>query len=259
VMTDTITEYVYGDGQPDGATVREILTNAYGEDWERELSDVIDTAERSEMHYTQRAGESFRNYRHDYYPVIVLRNTKGRDVHGYEDPIDVANYRVLQDNWSDYEGLTNGPYSGSSHIALDLDKLAPSDLVETLEALARYPLLSNDEHSVVENEFITEHWESYGRDDTLDAVARAIGADNRSDLTDYATELVEQLTFSGALSYGCGDGWPTFIDVSAVDFGTDAVAAWIRARLGLVVSVRTNSGYGPSFTAYLNKRNLIGA
>jgi hypothetical protein len=27
--------------------------------------------------------------------------------------------------------------------------------------------------------------------------------------------------------------------------------------LGLVVSVRTNSGYGPSFTAYCNKRNLI--
>jgi hypothetical protein len=252
---DTITEYVYGDGQPDEATVREILTAAYGDDWQHQLSHVVDVAERSEMHYTRDAS-GFTNYRHDYYPVIVLRNTKGRDVHGYEDPIDVANYRVLQDNWSDYEGLSDGPYSGSSHIALDLDRPAPSDLVETLEALARYPLLSDDEHSVVEQEFITEHWDSYGRNDTLDAVARAIGADSRSDLTDYATELVESLTFGGVLDYGCGGGYPTFIDVSAVDFGTDIIAQWIRARLGLVVSVAGYGGYN-RFTAYCNRRNLI--
>lgn len=258
MSNDTIQEFIYGDGQPDNATVREILVAAYGDNWERSLSHLVTVTERSEMTYTTDAS-GFRGYRHDYYPVIVIANTVGRDVHGYEEPIGVANYRVLQDNWSDYEGLSDGPYSGISCIALDLDKPAPSDLIETLEALESYPLLSDDEHCVVEQEFITEHWDSYGRNDTLDAVARAIGVDNRTDLTDYASELVERLTFAGVLDYGCGGGYPTFIDVSMVDFGTERVAAWVRARLGLVVPVREGSGYGPTFIAYLNPRNLIAA
>jgi hypothetical protein len=41
---DTIQDFIYGDGQPDGATVREILTLAYGDDWEQQLSDVVTVA-----------------------------------------------------------------------------------------------------------------------------------------------------------------------------------------------------------------------
>jgi hypothetical protein len=254
---DTIQDFIYGDGQPDGATVREVLTLAYGDDWERQLSDVVTVGERSEMQYVTDAS-GFRNFRHDYFPLIVIRLTCGRSVYGYEDALEVANYRVLRDEWSDVEGLTDGPYSDSSHIALDLDKPAPTTLVETLESLRNYPSLSDDEYSTVEQEMILEHWESYGRSDTLDAVAQAIGADSSLDLTDYAGELVEQLTFSGQLFLGNGGEYPSLIDSSAAEFGADVVAQWIRARLGLVVPV---TGYGnrPLFIAYCNRRNLIAA
>jgi hypothetical protein len=140
----------------------------------------------------------FKNFRHDYFPLIVVRNShNGRSVYGYEDALDVANYRVLRDEWSDVEGLTDGPYSDSSHIALDLGQASTDDACRNLESLRNYPVLSDDEYSTVEQEMILEHWESYGRSDTLDAVAKAIGADSSLDLTDYASELVEQLTFSG--------------------------------------------------------------
>jgi hypothetical protein len=170
---DTIQDFIYGDGQPDGATVREVLTLAYGDDWERQLSDVVTVGERSEMQYVTDAS-GFRNFRHDYFPLIVIRLTCGRSVYGYEDALEVANYRVLRDEWSDVEGLTDGPYSDSSHIALDLDKPAPTTLVETLESLRNYPSLSDDEYSTVEQEMILEHWEDPA---LLDSSAAEFGAD----------------------------------------------------------------------------------
>jgi hypothetical protein len=255
-MTDnTITEYRYGDGQPEGATVREVLVAAYGDDWETSLNDIVSTGERREMEYRTGTG-GFRDYHHDYFPAIAINYTTGRDVHGYEKATDVANYRVLHDQWSDVEGLSDGWWSNCSVIALDLDKPAPIDLVDVLESLREYPVLSEDEWSTVEQEFIMEHWESYGRSDTLDTLAHALGVDSL-DLTDYASELVEQLTFSGAIGQlGNGSEYPSLIDSSAAEFGSEVVAAWIRARLGLVVSVRH---YGHGFTAYLNRRNLIEA
>ena len=68
---NTVDEYCYGDGQPEGATVREVLTAAYGEDWERSLSDIVSTGERSEMQYVTDAS-GFKNFRHDYFPLIAL-------------------------------------------------------------------------------------------------------------------------------------------------------------------------------------------
>ena len=237
------------------ATVRETLVAQYGDRWESVMSHVVSVAERRET--TQTTDNGYPRLSFDYIPVIVIANTCGRNVWGYEEPVTVANYRVLRDQWSDVDGLSDGPYDGSSDIALDLDSVAPVDLIDVLDGLADYPVISDDEWSTVEQEFIQEHWESYGLSDTLDTVAKAIGADSSLDLTDYATELVTELTFSGAIGQlGNGSEYPSMIDSSAVEFGSEVVAQWIRARLGLVVPVRH---YGRGFTAYLNPRNLIAA
>ena len=137
---NTVDEFRYGDGQPEGATVREVLTAAYGDDWERSLSDIVSTGKRREMHYT-REPNGYTGFRHDYFPLVAINYTKGRDVHGYEDAADVSNYRVLRDQWSDVEGLSDGPWSNCSVIALDLDSEAPVDLVDVLESLREYPIL----------------------------------------------------------------------------------------------------------------------
>jgi hypothetical protein len=48
--------------------------------------------------------------------------------------------------------------------------------------------------------------------------------------------VLDELTFSGG-NYGITDNYPTFIDVSAVDFQTDDVVAWIAANAGDTVTV----------------------
>src|SRR5690606_18787823 len=115
------------------------------------------------------------------------------------------------------------PYSCSTHIALDLDSEAPENLVQVIESLEGYPVLCDEELSRAEQEMIEEHWEYYGKMDTLDAIARAIGQDSRLDLSDAAADIAWTLTFSGVLDYGDNDGYPTVIDVSACDFGTEDV------------------------------------
>ncbi|AHB31946.1 hypothetical protein X816_gp10 [Mycobacterium phage Jovo] len=235
------------------ATVREVLADVYGEDWATEdyrrniLSHVVDVFWNEE------------GYKAIAPSQIIINNTMGYDVHGYADVADIANYRELRERWSDCEALTDGPYSGSRHIGLELDKEAPADLIEVLEALEDYLVLDDQLYSEVEQETMLDHWELYGRDDVYDAVAKAIGADHRSDLTDYAEELIDTLVWEGILDYGCGGGYPTMIDSSMCDFGTEAVAEWIKARLGLVVFIKPHNGYGNGRDVFLNRNNLVSA
>lgn len=233
------------------ATVRETLTSEYGENWERQLSHVVYVAQ--DLRSTHRPFP----HRTEYVPVIVFNRTRVRDAYDYVDPADVANYRVLSEWWEDVEGLTAGPYSCSTHIALDLDSEAPENLVEVIEALEDYPVLDDDEFSRAEQEMIEDHWEYYGKMDTLDAIARAIGQDSRLDLSDAAADIAWTLTSSGVLDYGDNDGYPTVIDVSACDFGTEAVARFVSEHYGTVVMVKTDSGYGPEIELDLRETNLL--
>jgi hypothetical protein len=157
-----------------------------------------------------------------------------RDVHGYDDPVSVSNFRRLSDDWKDYDIHTD-TWSNIDSIGLGLDDPAPDDLVDVVSALMDYPVLDESLWSEVEHEMIDEHWVSYGRHDAEIALARALGVD-ASDLTDHAVSVLDELTFSGG-NYGITDNYPTFIDVSAVEFHTDDVVAWIVANAGDMVTV----------------------
>ncbi|AFN37683.1 hypothetical protein ELTIGER69_87 [Mycobacterium phage ElTiger69] len=235
------------------ATVREVLADVYGEDWATEDYRRNDLSHLVSVHWNE------ERYEYVAPSQIVLNHTMSRDVHGYEDTVGIANYRVLSRQWADCPALTDGPYSGSTHIGLLLDEAAPADLIEVLDSLSDYPILDDQEHSQAEQEMIQEHWELYGRDDVYDAVAKAIGADHRSDLTDYAEELIDALVWDGVLDYGCGGGYPTMVDASMCDFGTEYVADWIKARLGLVLYVKTRNGWGEGRDVFLNRNNLVSA
>lgn len=223
------------------STVREALVEAYGEDWERLMSHVIDVAD---SRYP------------DYRPLIVLNLTQANNTFGYDDPVTVSNYRVLQERWSGLEGLSRGPWSNCDAVALDLDSEAPKDLTEVLDSLADYPLLDEQEWSTVEQEMIEEHWESYGLSDTVREVEKAIDADT---LTDAAEEIIKRLVWEGILDYGAGGGYPTMIDVSACDFGEEAVAQFFADHLGEVVTVKSRNGYGEDITLDLTRENIIEA
>jgi hypothetical protein len=237
------------------ATVREALTSEYGEDWQRHLSHVVDVAKRRWMEYTN-DGSPYRGYVWHEAPIITLNHTKGREIYGYEEPSDVANYRVLKDRWSELEGLTNGPWSHCSVIALDLDSEAPPDLTEVIDSLADYPVLDEDEWSRTEQEMIQEHWESYGKSDTASAVEKALGLDETGEmLSTDAEAIIEELTFSGMLGQlGNGSEYPSMLDGSACEFGEEVIAKFIADHFNTVATIEY---YGRTMTVDLTRENLI--
>ncbi len=207
-------------------TVRQALAGEFGSDdgkhgWRKMIDHVA---------------EVVNTYRTDYRDRLVFSTwlVGARDVHGYDDPMSVSNFRRLSDDWSDFDIHTD-TWSNIYSIGLGLDDPAPDDLVSVVSALMDYPVLDESLWSYVESEMIDEHWVSYGRHDAEIALARALGVD-ASDLTDHAVSVLDELTFSGG-NYGITDNYPTFIDVSAVDFHTDDVVAWIVANAGDTVNV----------------------
>lgn len=223
---DFIFEARFGQGMPEGISVRKALEFAYGSP--DQLPHVVHIASE---HRIVRTGQF--DYHGEDVEVLVIAGTTGRSVYGYEDTIGISNYRVLQEKWSHVEGLTDGPYSDSSCIALELDSDAPKDLIDVIESLLEYPVLDEEAHSNVEQEMIAEHWEDYGRNDTLDALAKAMGKDSRQDLTESASKLVDYVTLFGVLGV-----WPHMIDTSASEFYTEDVVEWIMTRLGTVVTYK---------------------
>jgi hypothetical protein len=242
------------------ATVREALVSAYGEDFAGK-SNAYDVTKRTWFTY----GNDGPAYETGYQPrqhiwheadIIVINYTKGRDIYGYEEPVEVANYRVLKENWSELEGLSDGPYSNCSVIALDLDSEAPSDLIDVLNGLENYPVIDEQEWSRVEQEMIQEHWESYGKRDTVSAVEKALGLDETGEmLSDNAESIIDELTFSGMLGdFGNGSEYPSMIDVSACEFGSEIVTKFIADNLGEVTTIEY---YGRTMTVDLTRENLI--
>lgn len=229
------------------STVREVMSEMYGEDWAKEdyRSGISHVA------------EVVNTYRTDGKDMLVIRNTGKNDVYGYDDTVGIANYNVLYDNWGHLEGFSSGPWMNMDVIGLYVDMEAPSDLLDVIASLEGYPLLDDDEHSAVEQAMIQEHWDSYGRHDVFEAVAEAIGAECGMNLTDYAEELITMLVWEGVIDYGNGGGYPEIHDASYVYFGEHEVAAYVKARLGLVVPVRTNSGYGKARNIAFMPNNLF--
>jgi hypothetical protein len=211
-----------------GLTVRQALAGEFGSDdgkhgWRNMISHV------AEVQNTYRTGYQDRL-------VFSTGLVGARDVHGYDDPVSVSNFRRLSDDWKDYDIHTD-TWSNIDSIGLGLDDPAPADLIDVVSALMDYPILDEFLWSDVESEMIDEHWHLYGRYDAQVALSKALGVD---DLTDHALSVLDELTFSGG-NYGITDNYPTFIDVSAVDFHTDDVVAWIVANVGTVAEY----GYPP--------------
>jgi hypothetical protein len=207
-----------------GLTVRQALAAEFGSDdgkhgWRKMIDHV------AEVVNTYRTGNTDR--------LVFSTGLVGdRDRHGYDDAVSVSNFRLLSEDWKDYDIHTD-TWSNIDSIGLGLDDPAPDDLVDVVSALMDYPVLDDSLHSEVEMQMIDEHWESYGRYDAQVALSKALGVD---DLTDHALSVLDELTFSGG-NYGIIDNYPTFIDVSAVDFYTGDVVAWIAENVGNVVTV----------------------
>jgi hypothetical protein len=224
-------------------TVRATLAAEYGDDWQRAISHLA---------------EVVNSYRTDGDDVLVFTTglVAANDVHGYDEPLAVSNYRVLSDDWQHSDALFTRTWSNVDSIGLRLDTVAPVGLVDTLHALDSYPVLSDDEYSRAESDMIDEHWQSYGRHDVLTAIADVLGV-SVADLTDDAERLAHTLVWEGVVDYGYGGGYPSIIDVSAVDFGTTEVADWVRERVGQSVTLTTGHGYGDAVSFDLTASALV--
>jgi hypothetical protein len=90
-----------------------------------------------------------------------------------------ANYNVLTDPAStpDPHGgiLTVGYGWNGSGVVLDLLRV-PADVIETVEALEHYPLISEDEHSTLEMEEIDRAWQDCYASDWRDAIRDQLAA-----------------------------------------------------------------------------------
>lgn len=228
------------------STVREVLAEEYGIDW--------DTNYRTGIPHVVEVVNSYRTGGID---VLVFEGASRGDCYGYDGPICVSNYRELYEAWAGLDGLFTSTYSNVETIGLQLDAEAPEDLVATIDALADYPVLNDSRYSDVEQEMIWEHWNGYGQDEVADEVASALGLGGRVDLTDYALDLIGELVWGGFIDYGCGGGYPTMIDCSASDFGGKEIAAWFEARLGRRVELKSANGYGDRAVFDLRERMII--
>ena len=221
------------------ATVNEIMTEAYGEEWDvAAINHTFDLVS---------------NYRTEGRDVLVIRNASANDVHGYDESVCVANFNTLTSYWDGFDAYTTDVYSNVDMVGLLVHEEGPEDLPSILEALEGYPLLDEDEHGRVEQEMILEHWESYGRRDLHDVVAGAFGEDCYGELTDAGAEIVDRLALGGLIEF-----WPSMIDVSAVDFGEQEIV-WPEGEktTGLIVSIlliQLIAIFGAMFTARISKK-----
>ncbi|QIG61676.1 hypothetical protein SEA_DINGER_66 [Rhodococcus phage Dinger] len=216
-------------------TVREVMDEEYGDNWEQ-MDHLVSIA---------------NNYHTGYEDVMTINHATKNEIHGYDCYYLVANYETLYEAWGELSSFTHGPWSNNDMIALHLDEgMAPHDLVETLNALESYPVLDESLASEVEQRFIDEHWESYGKSDTLSKVSEVLEIE---ELSDAAEDIVTQLVWSGIVDHNCGGGYPFMIDDSAVEFNAEEIAEWMKVRLGTQV---TYNHYGMVYTFDLRRSNL---
>lgn len=173
--------------------------------------------------------------------VQVGRELSNSDVDS--DTVAVSNLRVWRETHVDSEGslwrMRYGGY-GSRWVEIrpeliDMTSRDPlyeraeslgltglTSLVDTLEGLASYPLIDEDDHSEVEREEEAEHWDSYGRSD----VTRAV----EEELDGLAVEMPDTIDDLYRETCHKVGQYPEKIDSSAYDFGNEG--RWgRRARL----------------------------
>lgn len=158
------------------------------------------------------------------------------------DTAAVSNLRVWAENHADTKGnlwvMRRGGY-GSRWVEVrpELLDLTPKDalyrraerlgltgltsIVDDLYRLEQYPVLDDDDHSEVEREEESEHWEDYGREDVRRSVSDALEEEGVN--ADFVSEMSDE-DFDKAYWDTCRETheYPEKIDSSAYDFGNEA-------------------------------------
>ena len=109
--------------------------------------------------------------------TLVIRMTSSRDIHGYNDPIEEANYRTLRDLWEESPALTDGGYRDFYSIGLLWDEKAPEDLIDVIEALDNHPVLDEDLECAIRSQWIDYDWANNGLYDSQSFLAKLLGVD----------------------------------------------------------------------------------
>jgi hypothetical protein len=113
--------------------------------------------------------------------------------------VGLSNYRVLTDPQSTpdpHSGILEVGYGWNGRgVVLDL-RYVPEDVIETIEALEDYPLISEDDHSQLEWEGIGKLWEESVADRvrTLQDLGQCIFAARRDSAPWEIEALRESLT-----------------------------------------------------------------
>ncbi|WP_433662504.1 hypothetical protein ACQPW1_10315 [Nocardia sp. CA-128927] len=157
-------DFLGGNGIPEGLTVRQTLTLAYGDSWDEQLPHGLGYA-------TTRYIEG--------YPVdlLVLERTVHNLQSGEEEPDYVANSIVLLREWADSHVIAvEGGFA--LMVAIGLDDRAPGDLLEVITKLASDSgVLDTEVLHDVEQGRIFEHWNSSGLHEARQALAERLGVE----------------------------------------------------------------------------------
>lgn len=180
--------------------------------------------------------------------VLVFNHAVIHDQQG-DDPLSMANYRVLERNWPQLQ--TADPYVNAKYFAIDMDEHAPTDLVEVIESLADYPCLDDEEMSRAEMDLAEEHWDSYGKRDLVEKVAALAGVDE----LDLDADAVGEWGREVVADDRNGELYPEYIDPSAFNFKTDDVAQAVIDRVRLWLAAERGYEHGRSVGSWVIDRN----
>ncbi len=212
-------------------TMRAVLIDELGSDWARHIDHVATVRTATvKRRVLDDEGRTREETTLDC-ELLVLEHTNLYDPIGHVDPINVGNHRALQADW----GSQVITYGREEYIAIDLDDEAAPGMTDVLRVLADSLILDDDEYHTASVEIIKEHWADYGEKETTAEVGKILG----SELDDDSAELIMGMLREGWFHRFGDVPAPHFpSDPSWVDFGAKELAAWISARLGLVVTLR---------------------
>ncbi|MGY0497092.1 hypothetical protein ACWZHB_01150 [Nocardia sp. FBN12] len=228
-------------------TVRDVLVEEFGMDWQRALPHVCEVVMWAPNRKVVDDDGAVHWLMHER-EFLAFSHTGDRDADGFVDPIDRGNHAHLVDQW----GELARSYGWLDQIAVELDHVAPADLLDVVRALQDSVILDSDAWCQAEDQTLREHWDDYGLDDAKRALRDRLGV---WEVTDHAENVLTQLVWGGWVNYGHRDGYPEFPrDPSAANFGDVEVADWIADRLGVVVTL---SRYGRSEVVDLRRRLIV--
>lgn len=176
--------------------------------------------------------------------VLVFNHAVINDQQG-DDPLSIANYRVLERNWSELH--TTSPYVNAKYFAIDMDEVAPEDLVEVIESLENYPVLDDEEMSKAEMDLADEHWDSYGKRDLVEKIAELADMDE----FDLDTDVLGEFARDVIAEDPNGELYPEYIDVSAFNFKTDDVAKAVIVRVRTWLATVMGWEHGTAVGSYV--------